>query len=102
MYKYTLTEDGKAIANRAADKNPNLHEKISQVVDECERIADLDPEILSTAAKISYILKREKSSSYRDINRSAKNLGWKLSGNSLRTASKLLEALGLDKKTRSG
>ena len=102
MYRYTLTEDGEAIANRAAHNYPNLHEKISQVVDECKRIADLDPEILSTAAKISYILKREKSSSYRDISRSAKNLGWKLSRNSLRTASKLLEALGLDKKTRSG
>ncbi len=77
MYKYTLTEDGKAIANRAAHNYPNLHEKISQVVDECKRIADLDPEILSTAAKVNYIVKREKSSSYRDISRSAKNLGWK-------------------------
>ena len=55
MYKYTLTEDGEAIANRAADNNPNLHEKISQVVDKCKRIADLDPEILSTAAKVNYI-----------------------------------------------
>jgi uncharacterized protein YwgA len=102
MYKYTLTDDGNTIASRAAKNDPKLYRMISEVVGVCGEVADLSPEILSVAAKVHYILKRERRAmNQKEIIQIGNNLGWELSSNSLKTANKLLEALGLVKTRRS-
>lgn len=99
MYSYSLTSDGIKLTRKIKRREQKNHLKIKEVVDECQKIAGNNINVLSWAAKVYFLLTRKgKKASYRDISRTGRPLGWKLSKNEIVSGAELLVSLGFVKK----
>ncbi|MDI6897477.1 hypothetical protein [Methanocella conradii] len=95
-YVYSLTEDGKELAEQLIKEHEPDYEKINCIVNTCKKISDLDVNTLSYAAKIHYILSsKKKPMMINEITEMASSFGWKLSKPKVEKAIGLLQALNL-------
>lgn len=99
MYMYTLTDDGKKIAEDLKETHKKLYNTLKEVVDTCTNVAGNNINILSWAAKVYYLLQRQgKQITYAEIRNMAESLGWQLSEPEIDSGVKLLSALELASK----
>lgn len=97
-YTYTQTKEGMEIIESIKQENPEGYKSVKNIVEVCDNVAGLDPYILAGAAKIHYILSREKRPmKLVEIRNEAPKLGWKLSPDQIAKASNLLQRLELVK-----
>jgi hypothetical protein len=99
IYTYTLTEDGRNIAEDLKNNNKELYHTLKEVVDTCTNIVGNNISILSWAAKVYFLLQKEgKQITYAEIKKMGKSLGWQLSDEEIDSGVKLLSALKLAKR----
>jgi uncharacterized protein YwgA len=98
-YCYKLTNDGLDFLRTVERQFSNEYKKISELVEMCKRRSNLNPKILSWAAKVNYIGAHEEKSvlESEEIKTRAKALKWNLSDEQIGEATKLLSDLGLVK-----
>lgn len=93
-YTYNITEDGKILLEK--QRNNFQYDEIKGIVEKCQKIANLNLDILSVAAKIHYILIKEgREMSAGQVLEEAKEQGWEIDRQNTEKAVTLLEALGL-------
>lgn len=81
------------------EKYPRQYQIISTIVKQCKEAANLDPNILSWAAKVHFILNQEQRHLTRDeIARLADTFNWKLNPSQIDSAIQLLKELDLLKE----
>lgn len=99
IYTYTLTDDGKNIADDLKRTNCELYDTLKEVVDVCTSVVGNNISILSWAAKVYFLLQRQgRQIMYTEIRKIGKSLGWQLSELEIDAGVKLLSALRLAKK----
>ncbi|MFZ3169097.1 MAG: hypothetical protein WA130_15900 [Candidatus Methanoperedens sp.] len=97
-YHYSLSSDGEQFVEEFRSSNAADFDKISRVVEICRDTVNFNPEILSWAAKVSYILSKKKEPmTYDAITSTASSFGWDLSSEQIEMALELLQSLGLSK-----
>lgn len=97
-YLYTLSTEGEQIVRDIKKSNIQKYSDINRIVKICKDSIDFDPEILSWAAKINYILsKKGEPMTYEAIINTADSFGWKLSSEQVDMGVKLLKNLNLCK-----
>jgi hypothetical protein len=99
VYRYQLTDKGKAATEQLNKDNPQMYKEIEGVVRTSKQVVDLEPNTLSWSAKAYYILNKEgHAMTCEEIKADAKNFGWEIPGNvNINNAVDLLNALGLCK-----
>jgi uncharacterized protein len=96
MYSYTLTDEAKIIAKNLKKKYPKEAKVINGVVKKCDKIVNCDYNVLSWAAKVHYVLtKNKKPMTYSEAIAASNKFGWRLSESQISSASKLLRELKL-------
>ncbi|HEU4657955.1 MAG TPA: hypothetical protein VFR97_10530 [Capillimicrobium sp.] len=97
QYRYELTEDGHRSVQEIRQRAPRAAERIDRAVAEIrEAVPELDQQVLSRAAKIHLILSRQDSEIEADeIPALARELGWELDEEEVRTTVELMERLHL-------
>lgn len=100
MYSYALNDEA-AFLTKAIKKNyPKEYRKIQWVVKKCDKIAQLNYNVLSWAAKVHFVLHRSnKSMTYDEAIIASRSFGWKLNEQEIEAGAKLLQELRLIKKT---
>ncbi len=98
-YCYTLTNDGQDFLRTVEIQFSKEYKKISELVETCKERSNLNPKILSWAAKVNYIGAHEEKSvlESEEIKSRAEALKWNLSDEQIGEATKLLADLGLVK-----
>ena len=97
-YLYSLSTDGEQIVGQFKKSNRSDYDEIYRVIKICKDSVNFNPDILSWAAKINYILsKKEESMTYEAIINTADSFGWKLSSEQVDMGVKLLKNLNLCK-----
>ncbi len=99
-YEYSLTGDGREIAEMARKRNNGTFEKIEGIVKVCRDFCGLRTHPLSYASKIHYLLCSNEAGdgmSFLEAKRYAEDLGWKVSGDNVEQGAQLLENLELAK-----
>ncbi len=103
-YAYRVTPKGSKIINRLEDRFGSTLDKMRKLIETCKKYCGLDPNSLSFAAKIHYMLESHnatgKSLAEDDLVRTGKSLGWNISKSEIQDGSKLLEQLELVKIQR--
>ena len=95
-YGYSVTKDGEEVIGSLEAIESDAFKKISSLVKIVRSTAGLDQRILSCAAKIHFIVKRESRPMQRsEIVECAKGLGWNLTASEIDAAVVLLQELGL-------
>ena len=95
-YTYSVNEEGNKVIDFLKTNSPKEIEGIRSLVSTCKSTANLDPNILSWAAKVNYILNQEKRSmTDAEIINVADTLNWKLSGPRVEKGVRLLKNLNL-------
>jgi uncharacterized protein len=100
VYTYALTKDGRSLAQNVKKSHLSAFEAIKKIEQTCRDDAQLNPNILSWAAK-TYFLLREKRTplSTAEAVEMGKDFNWELSEEDLGRGVQLLLKLGLVKKT---
>jgi len=94
MYIYKLTDMGKKIGSQLVKRSKEYHE-VKEVTEVCKEKASLDADILALASKVTYMVKQAKGpSTYQDLERTAKKLGWKIGKQEIDAGVRLSVALG--------
>ena len=90
-YQYALTEESQEMLSEIKEINRNEMKYLEELVSICKKWK-MSPAILSTAAKIDFILKRSGSavSNIEDMKAIAKNFGWKLEDSQITAAIELI------------
>ncbi|HXT82743.1 MAG TPA: hypothetical protein VN704_00085 [Verrucomicrobiae bacterium] len=99
-YLYRVSEKGTPIMSKLLDKYNKSYIKIENLVNICYEHCKLDPNVLSFAAKIHYILNsnnKMKKMNNDNLVKIANNLGWKISKSEINQGVGLLEKLQLVK-----
>ena len=95
-YSYTLNDEGKKVTEFLKKTSQKDYDEIKKIVDICKKTAKLDPNVLSWAAKVHYILVQEKRQMTNgEITRIAESLNWKLQEPQIATGVNLLRELSL-------
>ena len=95
-YSYSLNEEGKKVKEYLKEKSPKDFDEIQKIVSICKKTARLDPNVLSWAAKVHYILRQEhRQMTYDEIIDIAEALNWKLDKIQIDTGVHLLQDLSL-------
>jgi len=95
-YHYELTDDGKEFLKTVESQFSEEYNKISKLVKICKDRSNLNPTILSCAAKVDYIAHQEKTIwDLEKIKLRAEALNWNLSPDQIEEATKLLADLYL-------
>ncbi|MDD3857161.1 MAG: hypothetical protein PHP43_03840 [Methanoculleus sp.] len=93
-YTYTLTGDGERMISRLEQEHASEAREIEMIVGICRATANLDSKTLSWAAKVHYILAREKRvMPYDEIREIAQTLNWDLSDDQIERGANLLKKL---------
>ena len=101
MYSYFLTDDGRAIASKIADKKKDS-KRIRAVVEKCKSLSGLNPDTLSFAAKANHILSQKKQTYTRSqVIAEGKSFGWRLTPGQVNSGVNVLLDLGLAKRKKS-
>lgn len=97
-YTYKIAGDGKIVL-KMPENNPE-YDKIREIIEKCQKISDLNLDILAAASKIHYVLKREKREMDKvQILEEAKKLGWDLNNQGIEKAADLLIGLNLARRS---
>jgi uncharacterized protein YwgA len=95
-YDFKLTEAGARLADRKADKHPELWNRIREAASVVNQAGDLDYMELSIAAKAYYVLnKLNGKATLEDIAAMLPRFGWSVSKKQLDRATGFLEKAGL-------
>ncbi|MFA4875868.1 MAG: hypothetical protein WC586_00515 [Methanoregula sp.] len=95
-YSYTLNDEGRKVTEFLKAGSPKDYEEIKKIVDICKKTAKLDPNVLSWAAKVHYIIKQEhRQMTYEEVSKIAKSLNWQLQDPQIATGVNLLKELSL-------
>jgi len=96
-YSYKLTNDGRAFFSTVRKEYAEDYEKISALIEKCKKRSNLNPQILSWAAKVNYIGSHEEKEAleFEEIISKAEKLKWDLTQGKINRASQLLKDLGL-------
>lgn len=96
-YAYSLTDDGKKMAERAQKEHRDGFGKISGIVAACRDLCGMRNAPLSYASKIHYLLTQESGeyTTFDDAVGYARKLGWKVSEDNVDQGASLLEELQL-------
>lgn len=103
-YVYKVTEKGDKTVNALKNGHKKTFDKIEKLVGVCKKYCNLDPNPLSFAAKVHYMLDAQKDArktlSDGELVQMGDSIGWKLSRSDIETGSGLLENLNLVKIRR--
>jgi len=95
-YSYKLNEEGKKVSEFLKQNSSDEYAEIKKIVEVCKKTANLDPNVLSWAAKVHYILVQEKRPmKHEEISKIASSLNWKLESPQIASGAKLLRELSL-------
>lgn len=96
MYSYNLNDEAFDLAKKLKKTYPSEHKIIENVVKKCDRIVNCDYNVLSWAAKVHFVLqKNKKAMTYQEAIIASRRFGWKLSESQIAAAAKLLRELKL-------
>lgn len=97
-YHYSLSPEGEQLVKDFKKSNIQKYNEIHRIIKICKDSVNFNPDILSWAAKINYILsKKRESMTYEAIIDTADSFGWKLSSEQVDMGVKLLKNLNLCK-----
>lgn len=97
-YSYDLTEDGTEVAEEIKKEHPLEYQKLKEIVGTCDSEVRLNPTTLSWAAKVDYIVSKEKRPvTIEEMERIGNEFKWNLKENEIRTGARLLKKLDLIK-----
>jgi uncharacterized protein len=97
-YCYKLTEDGLSFLGVVRNEDPGDYDNILKIVETCKKRSQLNPQILSWAAKVHYIASHEKRvMEFKEIISNAKEFKWNLTEENIGVAVDLLKDLELIK-----
>ena len=99
-HDFSLTDEGRTIAEKKKNESQEAWEKISTAVDRFEKarksVGELDYMRLSIAAKTFYLLtSREDPATPTELSAAARKLGWDPSPETIEASSEFLKLLGL-------
>jgi uncharacterized protein len=95
-HDFTLTDEGRAIAQQKAEQNTYIWQKIQKAVNRFQQGGDLDYMRMSVAAKTFFILSgSKKPATVAELSESAKKLGWNPKPQEISASVGFLEKLGL-------
>ncbi len=95
-YSYSLNEEGHKVTEFLKTDSPRDYEEMKNIVNICKKTARLDPNILSWAAKVHYIIRQEhRQMNYVEISNIAESLNWKLDKVQIDSGVDLLKELSL-------
>lgn len=96
MYSYSLTEDGRQLAERVKEEYPEEYSTIRDIIEKCKNIVHFNFHVLSWAAKVHFILEQTgKPTTYEKAIEIGRLFGWELNEKEIESAVKLLAALSL-------
>jgi len=94
MYSYSLTKDGQSIVQELLKQKGA--DKLLKVVSTCRSVTNLNPDVLSYAAKAHHILSRKKRAySASAVIAEGKKFGWRLNDTQVKHGVRVLLDLGL-------
>jgi uncharacterized protein YwgA len=95
-YSYALNSEGKKVVDFLKQSSPDEYNQIKKIVDVCKNTANLNPNVLSWAAKVHYIIVQEKRQmTYDEVISIADSLNWKLEKPQIDSGVNLLKELAL-------
>jgi uncharacterized protein YwgA len=93
---FSLTDQGRTIAQQKADQNPSVWKKIEQAVNRFKTAGEIDYMKMSVAAKTYFILSNKgKPATAMELAESAKSLGWNPKPVEISESIGFLKGLGL-------
>lgn len=99
-YIYKVSAKGNPLINKLVKKSGKIFDKIENIVHTCNEYCKLDPNPLSFAAKVHFMMsspKSKKTMTNSELMKLGKSLGWKLSRSDIKDGSELLNQLNLVK-----
>jgi uncharacterized protein YwgA len=97
-YHYSLSSEGEQFVKELKRSNIADFNEISRIIKICKDTVNFNPDILSWAAKVNYILSKKKEAmTYDAITSTAGSFGWDLSSEQIEMAIELLQSLDLCK-----
>jgi uncharacterized protein YwgA len=97
-YSYKLNDEGQKVTEFLKQTSQHEYDEIKKIVEVCKKTANLDPNVLSWAAKVHYILVQEtRQMTYDEIINIAGTLNWKLEKPQIDSGVNLLKELSLVK-----
>jgi uncharacterized protein len=95
-YSYKLNAEGMKVSEFLKESSSPEYAEIKKIVDVCKKTANLDPNVLSWAAKVHYILVQEnRPMTHEEISTIAESLNWKLGTPQISHGVNLLKELSL-------
>ena len=96
MYSYNLNDEAVDLARKLKKTYSKEGKAIENVVKKCDKIVNCDYNVLSWAAKVHFVLqKNKKAMTYQEAIIASSKFGWKLSESQIASAAKLLRELKL-------
>jgi len=96
-YLYSISADGEQLIAQLKESNEKEYNEISMIIRQFETV-NYNPEVLSWAAKVNYIIsKKRESMTYEAIISTAESFGWKLTQEHVNMAVEILKNLNLCK-----
>lgn len=93
-YVYKVNPKGTKIIERLKNEFEQPFKEIKDLVDICKEYCNLEPNPLSFAAKVHYMLDTQKTALHEDkLVEMGKSFGWKISKADIRDGAELLERL---------
>ena len=102
-YEYSILERGQPATEDLKTENKKVFEKIKNIVQICKDYCKLNPNPLSFAAKVHYMLSQrdcKKGVTENDAIEMAKSFGWDITDEDVKSGAELLEKLELVKIRR--
>lgn len=102
-YQYSVTEKGQPVIKDLIKTYEKTYERIENIVETCYNFCQLNPNPLSFAAKVHYMLSKrecEKGMTNDEAIKMAKSFGWKITEKEVKSGAELLESLNLVKIRR--
>lgn len=102
-YLYRVTNKGIPVINNLRRKFRRTLTKIENIVDQCQTFCKLDPNSLSFASKVHFMVanrKAQQSLTYDNLTDMSIKFGWKISKSDVEQGAELLQQLNLVKIRR--
>jgi len=102
-YVYKVSDKGIPVVNKLVKKFGKTFDKIEDIVNTCNEYCGLDPNPLSFAAKVHFMMSSQKSKktiTNNELVKTGKSLDWKLSKSDIKKGAELLDQLDLVKINR--
>ncbi len=94
-HDFSLTEDGRAVANLKARKYVELTEALNKAVEKLNDAGEIDYMKMSIAAKTHFLLEEKGQAGKDELVKLARRFGWDVSNQDVDEAGEYLRGLGL-------